>query len=395
MRKVRFLPLLLAALLLFACAKPEQGRSSAIGPDDVALTVGEQPVYAVVYRYTLSERLRTIEEHALYEQETYLSYVSNPNISYVYAYYDTRTDEGKKALAEDVLNELALEAAALDAGTKADYRLTAQEQSYLYQAQDDAAAALDGLLKANGGTYDSLDAFYVETGFTKERFEEMFTRSMQASILFNRLLEDFSATYTLADEALESGYAQIVKETFADRYTAGMYAQYLAFYLAGSRMFPSLYIPDGAIFVRPFVKTDPTEEERAAFDAQAQTDFNALYASSDNEFTVQGTVGDLAVAPGDSLIDGLYEAAKDVAIGSIGMLEREQDGKNVVCWFLRVDGETGVVPIDRYPGVRERIVSQLTGKACMDTLREAVKDPSLTVRNEAVIDAIYYSEIGA
>ena len=64
------------------------------------------------------------------------------------------------------------------------------------------------------------------------------------------------------------------------------------------------------------------------------------------------------------------------------------DGKTLFCLFRRVDGETGAVDIDRYPGVRERIVSQLLGTGCMDTLRETVADPSVTVRNEALIKAI-------
>ena len=397
MRKIRLLPLLLAALLLLAgCRQPENTQEApqnepeqpAISADDVVLTVGDEPVYAVVYRYYLNDRVNTIREHGLYDREAYLSYVSNPNINYLYAYYDTRTEEGLKALSEDILNELALEAAAIDAGTKAGYSLNIAEQSYLKQAESDAEEKLLDQLAENGGAYASREAFFEATSFTEERYKEMFVRDMQAGILYNHYLEDFKASHTLSDEELQAGYERIVKETFIDRYTEGMYSRYLLFYLQGQRTFPSLYIPENAIFIRLFAATDPTEDAIEAYKQQAETDFTALYESGDNEFLKTGSAGDLAIAPKDELFEGLYDAAKDVAIGSVGTLTVEKEGKTAFYLFLRVEGETGIVPIDRYPGLRERIVSQLLGTKCMDQLRETVKDPSVTTRNEDLIAAI-------
>ena len=124
MRRIRLIPLLLAALLLFACGKTEQpaekpasaGASEiTFGADDVVLTVGDEPVYASVYRYHLNERFQTIRRYGLDDHEIYLSYVSNPAINYLYSYYDTRTDEGMQALAEDVLDELSLEKSGVSA----------------------------------------------------------------------------------------------------------------------------------------------------------------------------------------------------------------------------------------------------------------------------------------
>ena len=143
---------------------------SAFGADDVVLTVGDEPVYAAAYRYHLNERYQTIREYGLDDHEAYLSYVSNPNINYVYAHYDTRTDEGMKAPAEDVLTELSLEAAAIDAGKKAGYQLSAEEQSYYQQAKDDAEEKLSDQLKSDGGIYESREAFFRENGLTEERY---------------------------------------------------------------------------------------------------------------------------------------------------------------------------------------------------------------------------------
>ena len=399
MRAFRLIPLLLAILFLIACAKtaaPDTAQKPAdpIGADDVVMTVGDEPVYAVVYRYHLNERYGTIREHGLDDHDTYLQYVSNPGINYLYAYYDTRTEAGMKALSEDVLKELALEAAAIDAGTKAGYQLNAAEQSYLKQAETDAEEKLSDQLKENGGTYESEEAFFRATGFTEARYTEMFVRSMKAGILYNHLLGDYKATHTLTDDELMTGYARIVKETFTDRYTDGMYSQYLYYYMTGKRTFPSLYIPDGAIFVQLFAKSEPTAEETEALVTQAETDFEALYESADNEYLKNGSAGDLAVAPKDELLDGLYEAANGVAIGEIGTMTCEKDGKTLFCVFRRVAGETGIVPIDRYPGIRERIVNQLLGTKCMDTLREKLGDPTWAVRSEDMIDAVV-SSIGA
>jgi hypothetical protein len=395
MRKIRLIPLLLAALLLFACGKTEQPvqpeapeEAYVPGADDVVLTVGDEPVYASVYRYHLNDRYGIIREYELYDREKYLSYVSNPNINYLYAYYDTRTEEGMNALCEDVLHELALEAAAIDTGTKAGYQLDIAEQSYLKQAEDDAEEKLSDQLKSGGGTYESREAFLKANGFTEERYTEMFVRSMKAGMLYNHILTDYKATHTLTDEELETGYARVVKETFTDRYTPGMYSQYLYHYLTGSRTFPSLYIPENAIFVRLFAKTEPTDEQIEAYRQQAETDFEKLYASSDNEFASQGIMTDLAVAENDELFEGLYNAAKDVPVGGVGTLTIEKGGKRAFYLFLRVEGETGTVPIDRYPGVRERIVNQLLGAQCMNTLREKLSDPAYTVRNAEMIEKI-------
>ena len=130
MRRIRLIPLLLAALLLFACGgtaalepaqtpEPAQTSECPVGPDDVVMTVGGEPVYASVYRYHLMDRYSTIKAHGLDDHDKYMEYVSNPSINYLYAYWDTRTEEGMKALSEDVLKELALGAAAIDEGTKA------------------------------------------------------------------------------------------------------------------------------------------------------------------------------------------------------------------------------------------------------------------------------------
>ena len=207
-------------------------------------------------------------------------------------------------------------------------------------------------------------------------------------MLYNHILTDYKAAHTLTDEELETGYARVVKETFTDRYTPGMYSQYLYYYLMGQRTFPSLYIPENAIFVRLFAKTDPTDAEIEAYKQQAETDFEKLYASSDNEFASQGIATDLAVAENDELFEGLYNAAKDVPLGGVGTLTIEKDGKLAFYLFLRVEGEPGVVPIDRYPGVRERIVNQLLGAQCMDTLREKIADPTYAVRNAEMIEKI-------
>lgn len=385
--KIRLLSILAALLLLCCCSgAASEEKMSAIDADDVVLTVGDTPVYAVVYRYYLNDRLRTIRDNGLDDRETYLAFVSNPNVPYGYAYYDTRTEAGMDAFCADILNELALEAAAYDLGVKRAYALTAQEQAFLHNAAEDAEEKLGDNLKSAGGTYESREAFFKETGFTEARYAEMFERSLLASMYFSHILEEYKATHTLSDAELAEGYERTVKDTFSDRYTDGAYSQYLYYYIVGQRTFPSLYVPDDAIFVRVFVHTDPTEEQIASFTAQAEADFDALYEGADNEYPVE-KAGDLAVAPNDSLIEGLYEAAKDVPVGSVGTLTVEKDGKTVFHLFLRVEGETGVVPIDRYPAVRERVTQQLLGKACMDELRAMTNDPAVTVRNEEMIRA--------
>ena len=395
MRTVRkaFLLLLCAALLLACgCKKQEEEitenepGSEAVVIDDnsVVLTVGDVPVYATTYRYQVQARYNTIQKNNLYDRDTYLSYVVNPSVYYPYPYYDTRTEEGIAALEEGVLNELALEAASIYAAAQKGYTRTITDNSYVEQAVSTAADAL----AESSEDYGSEEAFLAEAGLTEESFVRMYTRSREASIDFSKILENYRAENPIDDETLAAGYARIVKETFEDRYADGMYSQYLYYYIAGARSYPSLYIPDDAIFVRLFVHTNPTETQIAAYTKLAEEDFNGLYLGEDNEFTSQGSVGDLAVAPKDELVEGLYAAAKDTAIGSVGAMSRESDGKTLYYLFLRVEGETGAVSIDRYPGVREKILNQLYGTFCMDTLRELVNDPSVTTRNETVLQAI-------
>lgn len=386
--------LLCLALLLsaFACEKQEtspkaDATAAPVLPfdaDAAVLTVGDVPVSALVYRYQLNGRYDVIQKNNLYDWETYLSYVVNPSIYYPYPYRDTRTAEGMQGLCDDVLKALSYEAASIYAARSEGYTLSIEDQSYILQARQDAENALEETAE----TYGTVDAFYAETGFDEARFLHMYEVSREASIDFNKLLAAYRTTVNFDEEALENGYARIVKETFEDRYTDGMYSRYLAYYIAGARSYPSLYIPDDAIFVRLFIHTNPTEEQIAGWTAEAAEDFNALYISRDNEFLSQGTVGDVAVAPKDSMIEGLYDAAKDTVLGEIGTMTREQDGKTLFYLFKRVEGETGRVPIDRYPGVREKVVNQLIGATYMEYLMTLINDPAITVRDEALLETI-------
>ena len=382
--KTGMILLLCAALLCaaFGCQKapaPEPEPES-----DAVLTVGDVPVSALVYRYQLHSQYDVIQKNNLYDRETYLSYVVNPSLYYPYPYFDTRTEEGMQGLCDSVLNQLALEAAAVYAATQQGYTLSIEDQSYIEQAKSDAAYALEEIEES----YNSIDEFYEETGFDADSFAQMYAENRKASLYFSKLLSAYRETHEIDEQALASGYERIVRETFADRYTDGMYSQYLYHYITGGRSYPSLYIPDDAIFVRLFVHTDPNAAEIEAYRAQAEQDFNALYSGSENEFVSQGTVGDVAIAPKDMLVDGLYDAAKDLAIGEVGSMTLNANGKTMFYLFMRVEGTTGVVPIDRYPGVREMIVNQLTGTFCMDTLRALVNDPTVTVRNETLLQSI-------
>lgn len=385
------LVLLLCAALLCAALGCAQKDSASVDPNAAVLTVGDVAVPAVAYRYQLNARYEAIQKSKLYDRDTYLAYIVNPTAYYPYPYRDTRTEEGMEALCADVLEALGLEAASIHAAKQAGYQLTIEDQYYIDSAEQDAHNTLDELAE----DYGTIDAFYRATGFTEESFVHMYRQSREASIDFNKLLADYQKTHTLDEQAIEDGYARIVRETFRDRYKDGMYSQYLAYYIAGTRTFPSLYIPDDAIFVRLFAATEPTEAQKQAYAELAATDFGALYTGSDNEFTVQGVVGDLAIAPKDSLVDGLYAAAKDVAIGEVGTLTAQTNGKETFYLFLRVDGETGIVPIDRYPGMRERIVGQILGAQCMDTLRALLDDPAIAVQNRTLLDAIKPNPTGA
>ena len=71
-----------------------------------------------------------------------------------------------------------------------------------------------------------------------------------------------------------------------------------------------------------------------------------------------------------------------------GTMTAEKDGSVTFYLFLRVEGQTGRVPIDRYPGVRERNLNQLTCTLCTETLQALIDDPNVTVRNEALLASI-------
>lgn len=385
MRKIRIcIAALLCAAIFFTVTGCKKQDAQSIDADTTVLSVGGVPVYAQTYRHHLNERLDVIERNKLYDWETYLSYVVNPSVPYSYPYRDTRTAEGIDGLCADVLKSLAYEAASIYAAKQAGYTLTIEDQYYIDQAEESAKDVLEEMAES----YGSVAAFYEASGLSEQSFLRMYTQSREASIDFNKVLSAYRETHELDEQAIADGYARIVKDTFTDRYIDGMYSQYLAYYISGARSFPSLYIPDDAIFVRLFVHTEPSEEQIAAFTALAESDFSALYISSDNEYTAQGTAGDLAVAPKDSLVDGLYDAAKDVPVGEIGSMTAEQNGKTVFYLFLRVEGETGQVPLDRYPGVREMVVRQIYGAQCMESLLAYVEDPAITTRNDALLDKI-------
>ncbi len=371
--------LLIAALAVcgFACSKQDTPDTPSDADQAEAIaTVGDVTVLMCVWQYQVQQRYNAIKAYKLDDQTVYQKYYEAG--LYSGGYYDTTTDAGVLGLKNEVLNELVLQAAILYTAERDGFTLDADGLAEVETAKQTAADAITANLTDEGGSFATAETFLADAGLTEEQFTQMYVDSREASLYFNLMLANYKANTTLSDDTLQAGYEAVVKDTYVDGYTAGDYTKNLLLYLNGAD-YPSLYVPDGSIFVEMYITSGIDDEAFAALVTQAQTDFDTLFLGEDNLNTVHDAMHAYAISADDSLYDAaVFDTANTLAVGEIGSCSTESDGVTYRYIFRRVAGETGVVPMDTFEAAKEDIIDYIYGNTFMSSITALITDSSVT-----------------
>lgn len=261
-------------------------------------------------------------------------------------------------------------------------------------AKDSAQAQIDGVVESytqslvSNGTYSkaALDKqvanYYNMLGMTQNGYYEYIRKSAEASTYYTKLDAYYDENgYGFSEEEVLNSYHEAVEESMQN-YEAGMYSTYLMLYTYGYAT-PLLFVPDGFFYVDVVEINKTTEEDiNAVFDRlnSEEVTFDELLASDENVFSYKNVVdGPYAIGDDDySYVFSeaeAYDLAKSLGVGEIGtfitpVTTKDDDGNETVTGyngfiFRRVEGticengESGIINIDHYDGIRENVESGL------------------------------------
>lgn len=251
---------------------------------------------------------------------------------------------------------------------------------------------------------DSIEAYFadylIDNGsYSKSALEKQLTNyyqqlGMSKTAYYNLLKESAEASYY--EEAIEAYYEEkgsdiaeadllaFYKKSVEDSmyttdengnqvatYEEGNFWYYLMLYGIGYSS-PMLYVPDGFIYVDFIEVNKESTEEAADFVAKVSSgeiDFDELLVSDDNTDTYRNTLtGPYPIAEHDHsqlfADDEAFHVAEKLEIGEIGSFvsaktNDEGETTSVTVYLFRrakgtmcMDGETGVIDIDYFPGIR-------------------------------------------
>lgn len=227
-----------------------------------------------------------------------------------------------------------------------------------------------------------VSTYYQNLGMQKEELRDLIAMGAESD-LYRKKLEQYYAEIDAPDEeTLQEYYRKSVRQTMYTEdengvktyaYTPGMFWYYLKGYQSGTYT-PMLYVPEGFIFI-DYIEIVAASTEEAEEIARRVKDgevgFDALMNSEENADPFRGTLKTpYAIGEEDHsqlfTPQSVYVKAAALAVGEIdsfiGQAVTDDDGNTTVAVYLFrrangdmcIDGESGIIDIDWYPGIREK-----------------------------------------
>ena len=217
----------------------------------------------------------------------------------------------------------------------------------------------------------------------QSRYYKFMLERAEANYYQTKLSEYYATNGSgFTEEEILAYYRSVVEEEMAE-YSEGMYSMYTQFYAMGYTS-PLLFVPEGFFYVDFVQVSKDTEEEINELVNKinsGEMTFDELMASDENVYTYKSALkAPYAIGEKDYSYlcseEAFYTAAKELEVGKIstlivpvkgtaeegeeapitgytGYLFRRADGD------MCMDGETGVIKIDYYDGVRDSVISGL------------------------------------
>lgn len=306
------------------------------------------------------------------------------------------TDEQIRNLQENAAKQALLqkvyakEAKALGI-TLTDEQKTAAEKN----AQDQIDAVkkyyTDNLAKSGSYSKSAVEkqiaSYYQQLGMNESTYRAFLKESMEETYYIEAVKNYYDENDLHVDENTLTDYYRkavedtmyTVKEDGSKRaaYMDGQYWYYITLYQMGYSE-PMMYIPEGFIYIDYIKLQKGTKEEIEEIVNKVnagELDFDELLKSDDNIDSYRSLLeGPYPIGENDHAqmfaSQEAYEAAAALAIGEIGSFIDEpvtaDDGSTTVTGYLFrraegnmcMDGDSGVIKIDYYPGVRASMETQ-------------------------------------
>lgn len=341
-----------------------------------------------VYGYNWFDRNKTIADtgagtvkFSQYKQQFIQNY--NTNFSSYAQYGIMPTDEQIANLREQTKKNCALQYLFIEKAEELGLELTEEQAAAVATAGQNAYESLaeevkNEMKEAYGQEptasqlEDQLCATFNNMGMSKTTYKKDAEFSMKANYCALNVSNYYNENEIYSDEELRAQYDLFVEENFSN-YTAGDYKVFETAYQNGSTTYRYLMIPEDFVFVRT-IKVETLEEKDAivaAIEGGEDFETNLIKAVNKDEFikTMDPTEG-YAIGKGDSFMednDLIYNKAVEMEIGAwdwVDVVKNSTDSEgnatetHTYYIFMRVEGQTGKVPYEKYA---DRIKSGLVG----------------------------------
>ncbi|MDD3400915.1 MAG: hypothetical protein PHT58_04705 [Eubacteriales bacterium] len=297
----------------------------------------------------------------------------------------TPTEANSLQLREASLEACAQEVLFIAKAEELGIELTADQKANVNAAGQAAIDSLKNSIKTslqNRGVANPTDAQinqyltdeFVDMGMSKSGYMKAAEFSQKAYYCSVNVSAYYQSEETCpyTEDQIKAEYDKIVEESFSD-YQVGDYALYESGYQAGNYSIRYLVIPEDFVFVRTIKVDNETDRDTIINGLNAGEDFEQYLRKEINtdEFikTMELDEG-YAIGKDDSFMkddNQIYDKAVNMEIGAWDWVDVEttttdDEGTEVVNHtyyiFMRVDGQTGKVPYEKYAsGIKSSIIS--------------------------------------
>jgi hypothetical protein len=307
----------------------------------------------------------------------------------------TYSDAEIRTIQENAAKSVLMQKVYLDQAKKLGLSLTDEQKA---KCRESAQAQIDAieeyfeqeLIKHGNYSKSTMETqmsdYYRKLGMSKNEYFDLLKNSAEAEYCRQAIETYYKENDDQIDEAeLIAFYRKSVEESMyttdangekTPLYQDGLFWTYLSLYSAGYST-PLLYVPDGFIYVDfVMMHKDSIEDAQAVINKinSGELSFDDLMASEENEDPYKAALkGPYPIAENDHA--GLftdqeaYDVAASLEMGEIKPFivnsATEDNPSAVTVYLFRraegkmcMDGETGVIDIDYFPGIRESAKSE-------------------------------------
>ncbi|MDO4543982.1 MAG: hypothetical protein Q4C01_05445 [Clostridia bacterium] len=301
------------------------------------------------------------------------------NSAYYYSMYITDEESWTNLANSTLQQEIAYKIYVREAEALG-LELTAEQQEAVDAAGQSAVDSLESSIRsslASSYGYASgdevpdttvltqLTSYFKDLGCSKAQFMKEAEYSTYAEYCYTNLVAYYEENEMVGYEELLTAYEQYVTDIVMPNYYNGTYASYETSYQAGTSEYRYLYIPEDFVFVRAIKLSDEETMNEVVARLEAGEDFETILKEDVNEDEFIKTMDDsegYAIGEADCFMDSndgiVYPIAAEMTIGegweTVDVVATSTDDEGTVTEthtyyiIMRVDGETGIVPFEKY-----------------------------------------------